>query len=135
MHSSWGRIQYVIIVVVIVALGLLSRKFSYWFSETINLYLGDILWALMIYFIIRFFFPHLSIRKVALMSLAFCFIIEISQLYQTPWINTLRKTTLGGLILGFGFLWSDVLAYSLGVVTGVCLEHISKFHFGNRRLR
>ncbi|MGC1718192.1 MAG: hypothetical protein WA746_04335 [Isosphaeraceae bacterium] len=33
-------------------------------------------------------------------------------------------TTMGGLILGFGFLWSDLACYSLGVGLGVLVETI-----------
>ncbi len=124
MDTSWGRIQYVIIVVVIVLLGLTSRRFSSWFPEIINLYLGDALWALMVYFIIKVFFPLWSIIKVGLIGLAFCFLIEISQLYQAPWINSIRQTTLGALVLGFGFLWSDLLAYTLGIVSGVIIDYM-----------
>ena len=126
MRRSWNRIPYVIVVIVIVLLGLLSRKFSSWIPQIINLYLGDALWALMVYFIVKVFFPHWSIVKVGLAGLAFCFIVELSQLFQAPWLNAIRHTTLGGLVLGFGFLWSDMLAYSLGILTGAGLEYISK---------
>jgi hypothetical protein len=29
-------------------------------------------------------------------------------------LNQWRRTTIGGLILGFGFLWSDFLMYTIG---------------------
>ena len=40
--------------------------------------------------------------------------VELSQLYHAPWIDSIRQTTLGGLILGFGFLWSDLACYAVG---------------------
>ena len=40
--------------------------------------------------------------------------IELSQLYQAPGLNRIRLTTLGGLLLGYIFLWSDLLCYGLG---------------------
>ena len=55
-------------------------------------------------------------------SLLFCYFIEVSQLYQAGWINNLRNTTIGGLILGHGFLWSDILAYSFGVTIATIIE-------------
>jgi len=48
--------------------------------------------------------------------------IEMSQLYQAEWINNIRHTTLGGLILGQGFLWSDIVAYTAGVIIGALFE-------------
>ena len=54
--------------------------------------------------------------------MAFSVAIEISQLYHAPWIDSIRRTTLGGLILGFGFLWSDLACYAVGVGLGVIIE-------------
>ena len=34
-------------------------------------------------------------------ALLFSYAIEFSQLYQAEWINALRHTALGGLVLGF----------------------------------
>jgi Protein of unknown function (DUF2809) len=39
-----------------------------------------------------------------------------------PWIDSIRQTILGGLILGFGFLWSDFACYAVGVALGVMIE-------------
>ena len=39
-----------------------------------------------------------------------------------PWIDSIRHTTLGGLVLGFGFLWSDLACYAAGVGLGVTIE-------------
>jgi hypothetical protein len=52
------------------------------------------------------------------------FCIEISQLYHAPWIESLRSHPLGGLILGFGFLWSDLVCYTFGVVFGYLMEKL-----------
>ncbi|MCY7330065.1 MAG: DUF2809 domain-containing protein [Saprospiraceae bacterium] len=38
----------------------------------------------------------------------------MGQLYHAPWMDGLRVTRLGGLILGFGCLWSDLGCYTLG---------------------
>ncbi|MGC1717640.1 MAG: DUF2809 domain-containing protein [Isosphaeraceae bacterium] len=45
-------------------------------------------------------------------------------MYHAPWIDSIRQTTLGGLILGFGFLWSDLACYAVGVVLGVLVDVI-----------
>lgn len=33
----------------------------------------------------------------------FLFVIEFSQLYHAEWIDQIRDTSLGGLVLGYGF--------------------------------
>jgi len=60
--------------------------------------------------------------SVAALAMAFSVLIEVSQLYHAPWIDSIRQTTMGGLILGFGFLWSDLACYALGVGLGVLIE-------------
>jgi hypothetical protein len=43
-------------------------------------------------------------------------------LYHAGWIDAIRATRLGGLILGYGFLWSDLVCYAAGVGLGAILE-------------
>lgn len=120
---SPGRRCYLVMVFVVVVLGLLARKWAAYLPEIINLYLGDALWALMVYLLIRAVFVDWKAGKTAIAGLVFCLLIELSQLYQAPWINSIRQTTLGALVLGFGFLWSDLLAYTLGIVAGVIIDY------------
>jgi hypothetical protein len=53
--------------------------------------------------------PTLRLAGRASIALAFAWAIELSQLYHAPGIEALRHTRLGGLVLGFGFLWSDLV--------------------------
>jgi hypothetical protein len=89
----------------------------------VNDYLGDALWAAMVFYMAAFIFNKKSTVKVAVIALLFSYCIEISQLYHAPWIDNIRATTLGGLVLGFGFLWSDILAYTIGVSSAALLEY------------
>jgi Protein of unknown function (DUF2809) len=63
-----------------------------------------------------------TILTRAAISLTLAFLVEISQLYHAPWIDSIRQTTLGGLVLGFGFLWTDLVCYSVGIALGLVLE-------------
>lgn len=116
------RYLYIIAAMIVVFLGLASRKLSGNLPEILNMYLGDALWALMIYLFVAVIFKTPSIKWVAISSLLFCYLIELSQLYHAFWIDGIRNTRLGGLILGFGFLWSDILAYTMGVGIGILIE-------------
>jgi hypothetical protein len=105
-----------------VVLGLGSRKFARtlpWFFAT---YAGDTLWASAAFLGIGLLRPSLSTRDAAILALLFSLAIELSQLYHAPWIDAVRATTLGGLVLGFGFLWSDLACYAGGVALGVMLD-------------
>jgi hypothetical protein len=112
-----SRLLYFTLVIATIITGLLSRHF-----KSVPLFIGDILWATMVYFIIRFLFINKPMKLVFIAGLLFCFAIEFSQLYKAPWINDLRHTLLGGLVLGQGFLWSDLLCYVAGVGIGVVVE-------------
>ncbi|WP_243446382.1 ribosomal maturation YjgA family protein [Romboutsia weinsteinii] len=116
------RAVYFIITLVVMVMGLLSRKFMFIFPKDIAPYVGDMIWAMMVYFGFRFLLPNFSLLKSFSMAIIFSFAIEISQLYQADWINAIRRTTLGGLVLGYGFLWEDILSYSIGIVFGVVID-------------
>lgn len=104
------RFLYALLILATICSGLLSRKI-----KGIPLFIGDLLYAVMVYFMIRFLFPKTKAKKVALISLLVCYVIETLQLYQAGWIVSLRNTTIGHLVLGQGFLWSDIIAYTFGI--------------------
>lgn len=100
-----------------VALGLISRKIS-----DIPLFVGDILYAVMVYFgCCLLFIDNNNSRKI-LFPLLFCYCIEIQQLYHSDWIIEIRNTTFGQYVLGQGFLWSDLVCYTVGVVMSFLID-------------
>ena len=109
-----NRLHYFITVGVTMLVGFLSRRFTEG-GDFIHDYVGDAIWAGMIYLGFRFLQPSKPLIFALIAALVFCYAIEISQLNQSDWLNQLRSTTLGGLILGFGFLWSDFVMYTLGI--------------------
>ncbi|EJS68848.1 DUF2809 domain-containing protein [Bacillus cereus] len=124
MNTKRNRLLYAMFTIVVIILGLSSRKFAFALPDLLNNYLGDALWALMIFTGFGFLFPKIETKKLAIISLIFCYGIEISQLYHAEWIDSIRATTLGGLVLGYGFLWSDLVAYTIGVGVGMLCESI-----------
>lgn len=118
-----NRLLYLILIIIVMILGLLSRKIEN-LPEIISLYSGDILWALMVFLIISFIFNKKSTIFTISWAIIFSYSIEISQLYHAPWIDAIRNTTLGSLILGFGFLWSDLVCYTIGILIGIVIDII-----------
>ncbi|MTI39319.1 DUF2809 domain-containing protein [Fulvivirga lutimaris] len=124
MSKPRNRPLYFFLIIGTIACGLASRaSFS---PDFVKAYAGDPLYALMIFFIIGFFFSKYSSLQVALLCIAVCYTIELSQLYQADWINEIRRTRLGGLVLGFGFLWSDIISYTVGALVGYVLDCLFK---------
>ena len=107
---------------VVVMAGLASRKYPSWIPEGLGKYPGDALWALMVFVGLAFIRPDASTRQLAWLSLVISFAVEFSQLYQASWLNAIRETTIGHLVLGSHFLWLDFVAYAIGVSSGVLLD-------------
>lgn len=102
--------------------GLASRKYRGDLPPLLAEFAGDTLWALMLFLLTSALLEGRPLALRAGLALALAFLVELSQLYHAPWIDSLRQTTLGGLILGFGFLWSDLVCYSVGILLGACAE-------------
>ncbi len=118
-----SRLKLFILLLVVIILGLLSRSsYATGMPEFIQLYSGDTLWALALYILFAFVSPEVGAKELLLVSLLVAFGIEFSQLYQADWINSLRSTKLGGLVLGFGFKWSDFICYTVGILLGFIVD-------------
>ncbi|WP_313894426.1 DUF2809 domain-containing protein [Psychrobacillus sp.] len=116
-----SRMVYLIAIIITIVLGLASRKLPF-LPLFVEQHAGDVLWAMMVYFGFRFLFVRKSMLTAVLFSFLFSFSIEISQLYQEDWINQIRGTLLGSLILGKGFLPIDLVRYSVGIMIGAALD-------------
>ncbi|EDM34807.1 hypothetical protein PBAL39_02885 [Pedobacter sp. BAL39] len=113
------RLYYGLLIVLTIILGLLSRQMSF-----VPLATGDVLWAIMMFLIIRFLFVGSSLKFVAFVALLVCYLVELSQLYHAAWIDKIRANTLGALVLGRGFLWTDLIAYTIGVSLGLLIAYV-----------
>ena len=112
-----NRLNYFILILLVLILGILSRKIS-----GIPLFIGDVLYAVLIYFGFRFLIMDSKKSTSLLLSLLFCFGIEILQLVQIDWLIAIRKTTLGHYVLGVGFLWLDLLCYIIGTLLAFLID-------------
>lgn len=118
-----NRIRYFLLFLATMGLGLFSRSGLFHKSSFIVLYVGDSLWALAVYWTVCMISPQWKIQYQAIASLTVSYTIELSQLYQAPWINGMRTTAIGALVLGFGFRMSDLIAYAIGISSGALLSY------------
>jgi hypothetical protein len=112
------RKHLLIAIIATIALGLASRKIQWLFPAFLGKYPGDVLWAQMVYWGLAFLTPSASIPKVTGFALLIACLDEFSQLYQAPWAQQIRATSVGHLILGSTFSWWDMVAYAIGI--GIC---------------
>ncbi|RKR08480.1 uncharacterized protein DUF2809 [Flavobacterium sp. 90] len=114
-----SRVYYSILFLMTIFLGIMSRKIP-----QVPLITGDFLYAVMIYFLMRIAFPDKKSLYIIITALLICYCIEFVQLYQGNWMIELRKTLFGRYVLGQGFLWSDILAYTFGIGAVSSVERI-----------
>ncbi|MBU1106487.1 MAG: DUF2809 domain-containing protein [Candidatus Riflebacteria bacterium] len=126
LHSAQNRNRLISVtaMIVAIALGLASRKFPGMFPKALGKYPGDALWSLMVFFCYCICFPRATTFKIAVLALVTSYIVEFSQLYQAPWLNSIRATTFGHLVLGSAFHRLDLLAYAVGVSIGAAFDRI-----------
>jgi hypothetical protein len=126
MRPPRSRLSYGIALALVIAAGLGSRVFGRSLPEVIATYAGDTLYATMLFVGLAILVPRWSTARLALTALASSYAIEASQLYHAPWIDALRATLPGALILGYGFLWSDLACYTVGVALGTAADRLAR---------
>lgn len=128
------RFIYLCLALLMIVLGLATRIYSGYMPGWVIEYAGDVLWAAMVYLGIRFVAPSSGCTKAAVAALLFSYLIEISQLYQALWIRELRANPLAALVLGQGFLWSDLVCYTVGVFITYAIDRWKRIFVSGIRL-
>jgi Protein of unknown function (DUF2809) len=108
-------------IAIIVPLGLASRMNSLPMPNLFRDYGGDILSATCIYFGVQFLMHRYSVWQAGLVAYILCVLIELQQLITWKPLLRLREETPADILLGHGFLWSDLACYAVGVAIGVLL--------------
>lgn len=98
-------------IILLIPIGLISRRIGWIPTET-----GDALWAMMVFCLWRIVLQNKKLPLVAITSLAHCYLVEFSQMITWRWLVSFRQTFIGHMMLGQGFLWIDLLAYSIGII-------------------
>jgi hypothetical protein len=117
------RLLYITIAAITIGTGLFIRIKKHLFPGVFNLYAGDALYAVMMYFLVSAITKkHLLLK--AIIILAVCYAIEFSQLYKVAWIETIRQTLPGKLVLGSGFLYTDLVSYAIGTAFAFFVDYL-----------
>ena len=112
---------YLPVMLVIIVAGWPARLFQsslpYWYTQ----YAGDFLWAMLVYLVFAVVLRW-RVWWIILTATVTTYLIEISQLFHPSWLDALRSVKMFALILGYGFLWSDLMAYTLGIALGASVD-------------
>lgn len=127
-----NRLIYLAAVCLAVALGLASRRYASALPDFIARYAGDTLWAVAVFGLIGLLAVEWSTTRVAIATLLVSYAVEASQLYHAPWIDGIRDARLGRMVLGEGFLWTDIICYTVGVTLCVGLEQLAGINGSTR---
>lgn len=122
------RITYLILFIFFIWLALATRHHRGWFHPLIAKYGGDVIWAGAFLFLLRNFFFKTKLWKLALWCYTLGVLDEFSQLIDTGWANSIRSTTIGRLMFGVGFVWSDLLCYAIGTLLALGLIGVMELY-------
>ena len=111
-----------ILALLVIAVGLASRRGLVPFPAVLGNYPGDALWAWVVLLCVAWVRPAITRGRLVGVSLVIAFAIEFLQLYQAPWMQALRANKLAYLVLGNGFDPLDLLAYVVGIALGATVD-------------
>ena len=120
--SRRNPLIFVLLIAATVALGLASRRFAallpWWMAKNA----GDVLYAVMAYWLAALCFPRLTPVRTAVVTLGFCFAIEFLKFSNMSWLVAARHNQGGALVFGHGFHVSNLACYGLGVALALGFE-------------
>ena len=93
-------------------------------------YVGDFLVVIMVYCGLKAFI-NAAAWKLALIALLFSYAIEAFQYIKILSVIGLADNEIAKTVIGYGFSWLDILAYTLGIITVLLVERWRKLHLLN----
>lgn len=120
------RSFYLISGVLVVVAGIVSRMLHSG-APLLDKYLGDALYAVLIYILIAALWPSMLIGRRAPAAFALVAAIEVFQLTGIPARlarSGIPALKLVAIVLGTSFSWYDLLAYAAGILVVYLLEWI-----------
>lgn len=128
------RTIYLLCVVLVLAAGVASRR-AHAGTPLIDKYLGDALYAILIYLLLSLAWIRGAIWQKAAAAGAIVLAIEVFQLTLIP--ERLARSSsaalrLAAVALGTKFSWRDIAAYAVGIAAFALLD---RYVIGSRRIR
>jgi len=97
----------------------------YLHDRLIRPYGGDALAVVLVYALIRSFYPG-SVLRCTGVSLLIAFMVEVTQYFQLVARLGLSDNPLARTVLGSSFDWGDMVAYSMGAAAILLAERLAR---------
>ena len=110
---------HAVLIAITIPLGFATRMRSWPMPGLVRDYGGDVLSATCIYFGVRFVCHTFKLWHCGAIAYTICVLIELQQLIMWAPLLRLREDTPLDILLGHGFLWSDLVCYAAGVALGL----------------
>ena len=98
---------------------------AYLHDAVIRPYGGDFLVVILIYCFVKSFL-NTPVKATAFAVLLFSYLIETLQYFHIVDLLGLEKSTIARTVIGTSFAWTDLLAYTLGILLVLVLESTHK---------
>ncbi len=86
---------------------------------------GDYLASILLFYMIATF-AKLSEKKIAILTLIISYTIEVLQYIHVLELLHLDKIKILNIVLGNSFSWTDMIAYTLGILTVLLIHNYKK---------
>jgi len=114
-------------LLIVTPLGLLTKFYQGPAEAWINNYAGGILYELFWCLAAVLVWPRVSGWRIALWIFIVTSVLEFTQLWQTPLLESIRSTFIGRAFIGTSFSWLDFPHYVLGCLMGwACIKRLRK---------
>lgn len=120
---SRDRRLYAALALLTLLLGLASRRFDVRLPVPLHKNTGDVLWAVLVFWLAALLFPTRSGRFLLSLSTLYALGIECAKLLPLPWLAAIRATTTGHLIFGSVFSWANLIDYGIGIGIAALLDY------------
>jgi hypothetical protein len=119
-RSPYLKFQHWILIclLLVVPLGFGTKVYSGPGSIWVNYFAGGIFYEIFWILVIVFVWPVLNPGWVAFWVFLITSILEFSQLWHPPFLETIRSSFIGSVLLGNKFSWWDFPHYIFGCLLG-----------------
>lgn len=121
--SARSRGLVLVLFAAVVGLGLASRSGNPLVPGWLARNAGDALWTMALYLALSGLLPRMAPVHLLALALGGSLVVELGQLIRTEWLEQLRRTLPGRLVLGRGWQWLDLPRYAAGGLLALLLDH------------
>lgn len=112
------RLALLISILIIVPFGLFTKFYRGWGQDWLNNSFGGIPYEIFWILLVILIWPQASALWTSVGVCVVTCILEFLQLWHPPFLQAIRATLVGRLVLGTTFFWSDFPYYFIGSFFG-----------------